>query len=365
MTTNMHEQQALQGIRQKIDETDLQIQALLNKRVAMAQEVAQIKIANGEQADFYRPDREAMLLRQVMERNQGPLSDEEMARLFREVMSACLAAEKPLQVAYLGPEGSYTQAAALKQFGGSIELQAMATIADVFHAVETSVTNYGVVPVENSTEGMVSHTLDRFLSSSLNINGEVSMRIHHYLLSNETDIMSINTIYAHPQALAQCRQWLIKNIPNAELISTSSNSEAAKIVMNTANSAAIAANQAAEIYNLSVLASTIEDEADNTTRFIVIGTQAVAPSGVDKTALLVSTKNKPGALQTLLKPLSDKGISMTRIESRPSRKGIWEYVFFIDIEGHRRDEAVAEALQILERESSMCRVLGSYPKAVI
>jgi chorismate mutase/prephenate dehydratase len=365
MTTDMHEQQALQGIRQKIDETDLQIQAFLNKRVAMAQEVAKIKIAKREQTDFYRPDREAMVLRQVIERNEGPLDEKEMARLFREIMSACLAAEKPLQVAYLGPEGSFTQAAALKQFGGAIELQSMATIADVFHAVEAGHANYGVVPVENSTEGMVSHTLDRFLDSSLKINGEVSLRIHHCLLSKETTLTSISKVYAHPQALAQCRHWLSENLSSCELIPVNSNSEAAKMVTDDPKSAAIAADRAAEIYDLSVLASNIEDEADNTTRFIVIGMQDVGPSGSDKTALLISTKNKPGALQTILQPLAEQGISMTRIESRPSRQGVWEYVFFIDIEGHSQDKSVADALVILEQESAMCRVLGSYPKAVL
>ncbi|MBL1319782.1 MAG: prephenate dehydratase [Methylophaga sp.] len=365
MVKNVHEQQALQGIRQKIDAIDLQVQDLLNKRVEMAQEVAQIKIANGEQTDFYRPDREAMVLRQVMERNEGPLDDKEMARLFREIMSSCLAAEKPLQVAYLGPEGSFTQAAALKQFGGAVDLQSMATIADVFHVVEVGGANYGVVPVENSTEGMVSHTLDRLSHSLLKINGEVSLRIHHYLLSKSTDLSAITKIYAHPQALAQCRHWLAEFLPNCELTPVSSNSEAAKKVTSESNSAAIAADRAAEIYDLSVLASNIEDEASNTTRFIVIGEQNVEPSGSDKTALLVSTKNKPGALQTILKPLAEKGISMTRIESRPSRQGVWEYVFFIDIEGHSQDKSVADALAILEQESAMCRVLGSYPKAVL
>ncbi len=365
MATDMHEQQALQGIRQKIDETDLQIQALLNKRVAMAQEVAQIKMASGEQADFYRPEREAMVLRQVIERNEGPLDGVEMARLFREIMSSCLAAEKPLQVAYLGPEGSFTQAAALKQFGGAVQLQAMPTIADVFHAVEVGNVNYGVVPVENSTEGMVSHTLDRFLDSSLKINGEVSLRIHHCLLSKSKKLTELSKVYAHPQALAQCRHWLAENMPNCELIAVNSNSEAAKKVTDEPHSAAIAADRAAEIYDLSILANNIEDEADNTTRFIVIGTQDVGPSGADKTALLVSTKNKPGALQTILKPLAEKEISMTRIESRPSRQGVWEYVFFIDIEGHCQDKAVAEALRVLDQESAMCRVLGSYPKAVL
>ena len=361
----MTEQKALQTTRQQIDEVDLQLQQLLNKRTALAQEVARIKIASDEQSDFYRPEREAMVLRQVMDRNEGPLPDKEMARLFREVMSACLATEKPLQVAYLGPEGSFTQAATLKQFGGSVNTQPMTTIADVFHAVETGNACYGVVPVENSTEGMVSHTLDRFIHSPLKINGEVTLRIHHYLLSKAEDLSSIERVYAHPQALAQCRQWLSGNLPDCELVSVNSNSEAAKRVTNEVNAAAIAANRAAEIYDLSVLGSDIEDEADNTTRFIVIGTQDVGPSGIDKTSLLVSTKNKPGALQTLLKPLSDSGISMTRIESRPSRKGVWEYVFFIDIEGHCQDKSVSDALTLLEHESSMCRVLGSYPKAVL
>ena len=360
----MSEQHDLQAIRKQIDDTDLQIQQLLNKRTAMAQEVAHIKIANGENTDFYRPDREAMVLRQVMERNEGPLAADEMARLFREIMSACLAAEKPLQVAYLGPEGSFTQMAALKQFGGSIQLQPMTTIADVFQAVETEKVSYGIVPVENSTEGVISHTLDRFINSPLQINGEVSLRIHHHLLS-KSELNDLTTVYAHPQALAQCRQWLSKNVPNCELISANSNSEAAQRVVDEPQSAAIAASHAAEIYGLSILASNIEDEANNTTRFVVIGNQNVASSGDDKTALLISTKNKPGALQSLLKPLADKGISMTRIESRPAKTGIWEYVFFIDIEGHSQDKEVAEAIVILEQESSMCRVLGSYPKAVL
>ncbi|MCX4188072.1 prephenate dehydratase [Methylophaga sp. OBS4] len=361
----MKEKKALEQIRQQIDDIDLHIQQLLNKRTEMAHEVAQIKLDNGERADFYRPDREAMVLRTVMERNEGPLSAQEMARLFREIMSACLAAEKTLRVAYLGPEGSFTQAAAQKHFGGSVELHPMSTIADVFHAVETDHACYGVVPVENSTEGMVSHTLDRFIGSPLKINGEVTLRIHHYLLSKEQSLKKVHRVYAHPQALAQCRQWLTEELPGCELIALNSNSEAARKAAEEPGTAAIAANRAAEIYGLLVLASNIEDEVDNTTRFLVIGTKDVGPSGVDKTALLVSTKNKPGALQMLLKPLADSGISMTRIESRPSRKGIWEYVFFIDIEGHIQQPAVAEALARLEQESSMFRVLGSYPKAVL
>ena len=362
----MSEQKALQVVRQQIDAVDEKIQALLNERTSLAHQVAEIKQSVGDQSDFYRPEREAMILRNVMARNTGPLSNNEMARLFREIMSACLAAEKPLRIAYLGPEGSFTQAAALKHFGGSVQLQTMRTIADVFHSVETGQACYGVVPVENSTEGMVSHTLDRFVSSSLKINGEVTLRIHHYLLSNAPQLSDINKIYAHPQALAQCRHWLTENLPEAEQIPVNSNAEAAKrVAAEQDNCAAIAGNRAAEIYQLNILANNIEDEVGNTTRFLVIGSQDVGPSGDDKTALLVSTKNKPGALQNLLQPLAESGISMSRIESRPSRKGIWEYVFFIDIEGHSQDSGVATALKKLESESSMFRVLGSYPKAVL
>jgi len=362
----MKEQKALEDIRQKIDSIDLTIQQLLNERTAMAQEVARVKIENGESTNFYRPDREAMVLRTLMERNEGPLSAQEVARLFREIMSACLAAEQPLQVAYLGPEGSFTQAAAQKHFGGSVELQPVSTIANVFRAVETEHACYGVVPVENSSEGVISHTLDRFISSPLKINGEVTLPIHHYLLGNAASLQEITKVYAHPQALAQCRQWLGDQLSQAELIPLDSNSEAAKRVATMdASAAAIAASTAAEIYGLQVLANNIEDESDNTTRFLVIGAKDVGPSGVDKTALLVATKNKSGALQNLLKPLAESGISMTRIESRPSRKGIWEYVFFIDIEGHIDEQPVAEALQRLEQESSMFRILGSYPKAVL
>ena len=361
----MSENQALQAIRQRIDDIDLQVQALLNQRAEMAQEVARIKIANGEQTDFYRPEREAMVLRQVMERNQGPLDAKEVARLFREIMSACLAAEKPLQVAYLGPEGSFTQAATLKQFGGSVDPKPLSTIADVFHEVEVGNASYGVVPVENSTEGMVTHTLDEFINTPLKINGEVSLRIHHYLLSKEPQLTNVKKIYGHPQALAQCRQWLATHCAGCEQIPVSSNSEAARKVAGEASAAAIAANRAAEIYQLETLASNIEDEADNTTRFLVIGRQDIGPSGQDKTALLVSTKNQPGALHSLLEPLAKSGITMSRIESRPSRKGVWEYVFFIDIEGHNNDAEIAMALDKLEQASSMCRVLGSYPKAVL
>ena len=363
----MSEKKALESVRKEIDALDQQLEALFNQRASLAQQVAEIKQASGDQSDFYRPDREAMILRQVMERNKGPLADSEVARLFREVMSACLAAEKPLRIAYLGPEGSFTQAAALKHFGGSAQFESVSTIANVFRAVETDHACYGVVPVENSTEGVVNHTLDRFITSPLKINGEVTLPIHHYLLGKDpVPLDKITTVYAHPQALAQCRQWLGDQLPQAELVPLDSNSESARrIAEMDGNVAAIAASSAADIYELEVLASNIEDEAGNTTRFVVIGKQHVGSTGNDKTALLVSTQNKPGALQSLLKPLAESGISMTRIESRPSRRGIWEYVFFIDIDGHVDDPNVAGALEKLERDASVFRVLGAYPKAVL
>ena len=361
--TNPH---SLEKVREKIDLIDAEIQKLITQRVQMAKETARLKQQSDEHtADFYRPEREAMVLREVMDRNEGALPNKEMARIFREIMSACLAAERPLEVAFLGPEGSYTQAAAYKHFGGSVLTKPIGTIADVFHAVETGNADYGVVPVENSTEGMVSHTLDRFIASPLKINGEVSLRINHYLLSNEANISDVRTVYAHPQALAQCRQWLNEHLPVCKQVATESNSEAARRVAGEEGCAAIASHQAADIYDLKSLASNIEDEADNTTRFLIIGTQDVAPSGADTTTLLVSTINKPGALQSLLKPLADSDISMSRIESRPSGKGVWEYVFFIDIEGHSHDHIVAKALQNLAEDTSMFRVLGAYPKAVI
>ena len=362
----MIEEQALQVVRQQIDKIDLSIQNLLNKRAQCAQRVAHIKFDNSEYNDLYRPEREAIVLKNIIARNDGPLPNKEMARLFREIMSACLATELPLGVAYLGPEGSFTQVAASKQFGGSVKLLSMSTIADVFHAVEVGKCIYGVVPVENSTEGMVSHTLDSFISSPLKINGEVTLPINHHLLSKETNLINVKIVYAHPQGFAQCRHWLNKYLSHSQLIAVSSNAEAAKCVAEGENRiAAIAADREAVLYGLSVLSSNIEDEVDNTTRFIVIGAHDVGTSGSDKTALLVSTKNRPGALQSLLTPLADSGISMTKIESRPSGRGVWEYVFFIDIEGHSQDEDVAEALEKLEQKSSMFRVLGSYPKAVM
>jgi chorismate mutase/prephenate dehydratase len=352
-------------IRDRIDELDETIQELINERAECAKEIARLKKAQDSDATFYRPEREAEILRTIQERNKGPLSNEEIARLFREIMSSCLALEQPLKIAYLGPEGTFTQSAVLKHFGHSVSTVTMNSVEEVFREVEAMSVNYGVVPVENSTEGIVSHTLDSFVTSPLKICGEVELRIHHHLMAKSRDQDTINRIYSHQQSLAQCREWLDSHMPNAERIAVSSNAEAARLASNDEQAAAIAGETAADLYELNILFSNIEDEPDNTTRFLVIGHQVVPPSGEDKTSLVVSAHNKPGALYQLLKPFADSDISLTRIESRPSRKGMWDYVYFIDLEGHIHDDRVTQALAKLESQSTMLKVLGSYPRAVL
>ncbi|MBT8116498.1 MAG: prephenate dehydratase [Gammaproteobacteria bacterium] len=354
----------LSELRARIDALDEQIQALINERAACAQAVAGVKLEADEDTHFYRPEREVAILRRVSERNTGPLPDEEMARLFREIMSACLALEKPLTIAYLGPEGTFTQSAALKQFGHSVETVALDGIDDVFREVEAGAADYGVVPVENSTEGVVRHTLDLFQNSPLHVCGEVQLRIHHHLLVRDDDL-PVTQVLAHQQALAQCRAWLEANLPDAVHVAVASNAEAARLASETEGAAAIASETAAELYGLVIRDRNIEDEPDNTTRFLVIGRQAALPSGNDLTSLLISVRNKPGILYQMLQHIARHGVSMTRIESRPSRQGIWEYLFYIDVEGHQEDPTVAAALADLENEALVVKVLGSYPRAVI
>ncbi len=357
--------QKLNGAREQIDRLDEQIQQLINQRAAAAQEVARIKLAEDPDAHFYRPEREAEVLQKVKARNRGPLDDEEVARLFREIMSACLALEQRLNIAFLGPEGTFTQAAALKHFGHSVITQPLGSIADVFREVEAGSCHYGVVPVENSTEGVISYTLDMFIGSPLKICGEVMLRINHHLLAEEEDATKIETVYSHQQSFAQCRGWLDRHLPHAERVAVGSNAEAARQAQGHPASAAIAGEAAAEIYGLKFVARNIEDEPGNTTRFLVVGKRDAAQSGNDKTSLLLATRNEAGALYGMLSPLARHGISMTRIESRPSRRGIWDYVFFVDVEGHRKDPQVASALAELERESRLFKVLGSYPCALL
>lgn len=366
----------LEQLRERIDSVDQQLHALLSQRARFAQQVAEVKLrefraSNGNVEDlarvmFYRPEREAQVLRRVMERNNGPLDDKTIAHLFREIMSACLALERPMEVAYLGPEGTFTNAAALKHFGHAVICAPQPTIGEVFAQVENGQCNFGVVPVENSTEGMVSHTLDNFLDSPLKICGELELRIELHLLANaKTDAASVKRICAHQQALAQSRQWLDANWPNVERIAVSSNGEAARMAAAENGVAAVAGDFAAEHYGLLRLASSIEDYSDNTTRFLVIGRDEVAPSGSDKTTLVASAHNKPGALFKLLEPFQRADISLTRIDTRPSRTQTWAYVFFIEFEGHRLDPAIAAILTELEEKSITLKILGSYPKAVL
>ena len=356
----------LLGVRDQIDQVDLKIQTLLNERAELAQNVAEIKQRqSSEDVLFYRPEREADVLRRVQERNNGPLPDKTVAALFREIMSACLALEHPMKIAYLGPEGTYTQEAAIKQFGHAAHWVALSAIDEIFREVASGSAQYGVVPIENSTEGVINHTLDMFLNSSLKICGEVELKIHHQLLSKEVDPSRITTVYSNQQSLAQCREWLDHNLPHAERVPVKSNGEAARLAETTDCSAAIASKAAADIYHLTVLSSNIEDQAENSTRFLVLGKEAVGPSEKDKTSLILTSKNHPGALHDVLMPFAENNVNMTRIESRPSQRGLWEYVFFIDIEGHQSNEVVAKAIISLGDVASNVRVLGSYPQAVI
>jgi len=358
---------ALLAIRQQIDSVDVQIHELINARAKLAQQVGISKHKDGHTVDFYRPEREAQVLRQALERNHGPLRDEEILRLFREIMSACLAQEQPLKVAFLGPEGTFTQSAVLKHFGHSVRALSLTSIDEVFQEVQAGTADFGVVPVENSSEGTVNNTLDRFLNTSLHICGEVELRVHHFLLGRMKGFEDVARICAHPQALGQCRGWLDEHLPNVERVPVSSNAEGARRARDERGTAAIASDTAAEIYGLDVLAPKIEDSQDNTTRFLVLGRKLLRPSGADKTTLLLSPDDgdASGALLRLLEPLATHGVNMTRIESRPSRKRKWHYVFFIDVEGHAEDAKVSKALAALEKRASLFRVLGSYPRAIL
>lgn len=356
----------LDTLREKIDQIDSSILQLISERADCARSVADVKTEDDAQAVFYRPEREAQVLRRIMALNKGPLDDEEMARLFREIMSACLALERPVKVAYLGPVGTFTQQATLKHFGESAISLPMAAIDEVFREVEAGAVNYGVVPVENSTEGVINHTLDSFMDSGLSICGEVVLRIHHHLLVSETTRRDkVSRIYSHPQSFAQCRKWLDAHYPQAERIPVSSNAEAARLVKTEWHSAAIAGDMAAKLYGLICIAEKIEDRPDNSTRFLIIGNQDVPQSGEDKTSLVVAMRNQPGALHELLEPFHRHQIDLTRLETRPSRSGVWNYVFFIDFKGHHHEPRVAALLEEVRLRAAEVKVLGSFPVGVL
>ncbi|MBY6203550.1 prephenate dehydratase [Halomonas denitrificans] len=355
----------LAEIRERIDALDAKIQAAISERAKLALEVRASKGDLGRGAEYYRPDREAQVLRNVIDRNDGPLSDSVMLRLFREIMSACLAQQEPMKIAYLGPEGTFTQQAVYRQFGHSVQAIAAESIEDVFLQVQSGEADFGVVPVENSTQGMVSHTLDMFLNVEVKICAEVELRIHQHLLTQAKSLGDIEIVYAHAQSLAQCKHWLRAHLPKTELVAVSSNAEAARRVRTRPEAAAIAGRHAAEVYGLPVLFGNIEDHVDNTTRFLVLGRDLLEPSGDDKTTLMVAGRDGPGALLDLLEPLARHGVNMNRIESRPSRQGRWDYVFFIDVDGHVTDERLSGVLGELEGEARMVKILGSYPRAVL
>jgi chorismate mutase/prephenate dehydratase len=364
--------QPLDGLRESIDRVDQQLHQLLNERARLARQVGISKTESGRLVDFYRPEREAQVLRMALARNAkmrggGGLRDEEILRLFREIMSACLAQEEPLKVGFLGPEGTFSQTAVYKHFGHSARALALSTIDEVFHEVEAGHADFGVVPIENSTEGSVNHTLDRFLISSLRICGEVELRINQNLMGQMHSLRDIKRVCSHPQSLAQCRHWLSEHLPEVELIAESSNAQAARRARDEIGTAAIAGETAADVYGLTVLASDIEDRPDNSTRFLVIGRRSFGPSGDDRTTLLVSTgeTGSPGTLHQLLQPLAAHKVSLTRIESRPSQRRKWDYVFFMDLQGHAEDPPVKNALEKLKAQASLFRVLGSYPRAVL
>jgi chorismate mutase/prephenate dehydratase len=356
----------LKKFRDEIDAIDEHLLKLVNARATLARQIGSLK----EDGVIYRPEREAQILRRLQADNKGPLSNEAVSHIFRGVMSNCRALEKELSIAFLGPLGTYSEEAALKQFGQGRTAVVCGTIDEVFRTLEANQADYGVVPVENSTEGAIGLTLDLLLTSPLKICGEITLPIHHCLLSKQTDIGKILHVFSHSQSLSQCHEWLNKNLAKAERAAVTSNAYAAQMIHELVASdntfaAAIASKRAAELFDLNVLAENVEDDPKNTTRFLVLGNHDVAPSGKDKTSIVMTTQNKPGAMLELLEPLSRHGVSMTKFESRPSKQGLWDYVFFVDIEGHHTDAKVAAALQECAARASMLKVLGSYPAAIV
>ena len=352
----------LQRLRDAIDRVDDGILEALNRRAKLAREIGTLKVGQA-----YRPEREAQVLARIKQANQGPLSSETVALLFREIMSACLALERPLTVAYLGPRGTFSERAAMKHFGLAAEALATPSIDEVFRAVESGSADFGVIPVENSTEGAVGRSLDLMPQTPLKVCGEVVVRIHHHLMARQkpASLGEIKRVFSHGQSLAQCHEWLNANLPKAERVAVSSNAEAARRAAEEGGCAAVAGEMAAEHYKLEILASNIEDEPNNTTRFLVLGDYSPKPTGRDKTSMILSARNRAGAVYEMLTPFATRGVSMTKFESRPSKVALWEYLFFVDIEGHRDDANVAAALAEVEKIAGYLKVLGSYPVAVL
>jgi len=345
-------------LRNEIDAIDDELLRLINTRARLAQQIGRQKSGTA-----YRPERESQIFSRLQQANTGPLRTEHIVHLFTEVISLCRALEEPLVVAYLGPQGTFSEEAVTKRFGSAVTSIPCSSIDDIFRKVESGTADYGVVPVENSTEGAVGRTMDLLLQTPLKVCGELQLPVHQCLMAQHADPASIRKIYSHPQSFAQCQTWLNENLPAVDCINAASNADAARQAATDSSAAAIAGKKAAEVFGLKICAANIEDNPNNTTRFLVVGQQEVAPSGRDKTSLAMATHNRPGAVHELLAAFAHHRVSMTRLESRPSRASLWEYVFFTDIEGHQKDENVAGALQALRDNATFLKVFGSYPAA--
>ncbi|NNG24526.1 prephenate dehydratase [Telluria aromaticivorans] len=352
----------LTPLREQIDAIDAQILELLGRRGRVAQEVGHVKAETN--APVFRPEREAQVLRGVAERNPGPLKDQDVQTIFREIMSACRALEKRVTVAYLGPSGTFSEQAVFQQFGTAIETLPCVSIDEVFRATEAGTADFGVVPVENSSEGAINRTLDLMLATTTTISGEISIPVHHSLMTKTGSMDGVSVVCAHSQALAQCQVWLNLHHPGIERRAVASNAEAAILASQDPTVAAIASEMAGEQYQLGVVQAHIQDDPHNRTRFAVIGSLQTGPSGRDHTSVVLAVPNKAGAVYNLLAPLAKHGVSMTRFESRPARIGTWEYYFYVDIEGHVHDAAVSRALEELKDNAAFFKVLGSYPQSL-
>ncbi len=347
----------LQQLRIGIDAIDEQILQLINQRAEHARAIGKLKGG----AIAYAPERESLVLRRINELNTGPLPNKIVTHFFRAIMSMCLSLQRPLTVSFLGPQGTFSEAAASKHFGYAAQLKPCSTIDEVFQQAEADKADYAVVPVENSTEGAVGRTMDLLLQTNLHICGEITLPIHQNLLRKIPEITGIRKIYSHAQSLAQCQTWLNMHLPNIDRVQVASNAEAARLASEDENSAAIASETATEIYDLRILANNIEDDTNNTTRFLILGTNITVPTGRDRTSIIISSKNQPGAIYHLLAPLANSKINLTKLESRPSRIKLWDYVFFIDIDGHQQDAHIKTVLTELNERATFMKVLGSYP----
>ncbi|MBU0678549.1 MAG: prephenate dehydratase [Verrucomicrobia bacterium] len=350
----------LNELRKRIDELDAQLVSLLNERTRVVLEIGELKVENS--GEIYVPAREKEVLDRVITLNEGPLGDAALQNVYREIMSASLALERNVKIAFLGPSATFTHQAARAKFGGSVDYEACETISDVFYAVEKQTADYGVVPIENSTEGAVTHTLDRFLETPLKICAEIYLPVSQHLMA-KCSLRDVKRVYSHPQVFGQCRRWLHENMPGVDLVPVSSTANAVDKAVREQDAAAIASSLAAELYDINILAHDIQDIGGNTTRFLVIGKTFGGSTGEDRTSLLFGVKHKVGALYGALEAFKQYGINMSKIESRPSKTKAWEYYFFVDIEGHAEDENLRTALRELSEHCDELRILGSYPKA--